>query len=450
MPEEIITPQKGPQTTFLESPADVVIYGGAAGSGKSWALGLEGLRHCRTPGFVGVYLRREWTQISKAGGLLQAMRALWEPFGGHYNGQDRVFQWGGGGSLQLAHVQRDDTCSKFDGSEIALLAFDEVQHFTEYQFFYLLSRVRSKVVRPYVRATCNPNPDSWLANFLAWWIDDEGYPRADRAGAIRWFARVQDVIVWADSPEEFAVKYPGARAMSVAFIPAKLSDNAALVDADPEYRARLEALPRVERARLLGGNWKVRPQRGDYYRRTDFPIVEAVNWLEIVATVRHWDLAATVPSDENRDPDRTAGVRLGRYRNGRWIVLDCVAGCWRAHERDELIKRVAEQDGKQCVISLPQDPGQAGKTQVEQMTRFLAPYKVQSAVESGDKETRAAPCSSQVGAHNIDVFRGDWNESFFAEIEAFPTKGIHDDRVDALNGAWIRLAKYNRMVHLFS
>ena len=439
-------PQPGPQTEFLASPADLVIYGGAAGAGKSYALGLEGLRFVRNlPGFVGVVLRREQAQIVKAGGLRDALRVLWTPTGAKFNGFRNAFRWEGGGEIQLSHVSRDDTVSKFDGTEIAWLAFDELQHFTEYQFFYLTSRLRSTCgIRPYIRATCNPDADSWLARFLGWWIDDEGNPIPERSGKIRWYLRDNDLIKWADSAEEILAAHPAASPQSATFIPAKLADNAILMREDPAYLGRLEALPRVERLRLLGGNWKVRPTRGDYFRASDFPRVDVVNIGEIVATVRHWDLAASVVSDSNPDPDYTCGVQMGRYRNGRWIVLDVICGRWRAHDRDELIVRVAQADGKACLVSLPQDPGQAGKAQVEQLTRMLQGHKVTAARETGDKATRAAPVSSQVGAKNVDLLTGHWNAEFLHMLEAFPSNSVHDDPVDALAGAFTQLSKYNK------
>lgn len=439
-------PNPGPQLEFLRSSADIVIYGGAAGGGKTYAIGLEGLRHAPTvPGFVAVYLRREQVDIKQKGGLLDAVKALWVPRGAKLNHTTLTFTWPNGGAIQLGSAQREDDVHKFDGAEICALIFDEVQHFEESQFWYLLSRNRSSCgVTPYVRGTCNPSADSWLAGFLAWWIDEEGFAVPERSGAVRWMVRRGDVVHWADTPDELHAQFPttdeqrakgeqGCYPKSVSFIAAKLSDNPMV---NKEYIANLDNLPRVERARLLGGNWKVRPSAGDYFPRTAAPIVDVADQGAIIKKIRHWDLAASEPSEVNPDPDFTAGVLLGLYRDRRWVVLDVIAGRWRAHKVEELIRRTAESDGRGVMVSIPQDPGQAGKGQAASLIKLLAGYRVTATRESGDKETRAVACAAQWQAGNIDVVRAGWNESFLVELDAFPKKGVHDDRVDGLVGSF--------------
>jgi hypothetical protein len=114
-----------------------------------------------------------------------------------------------------------------------LICFDELTHFTAHQFFYLLSRNRSTCgVRPYIRATCNPDADSWVAEFLAWWIDQEtGLPIPERTGVLRYYMRVSEKIVWADQPEDLVQHLPPQtlplgvdppRPISVTFIPASV------------------------------------------------------------------------------------------------------------------------------------------------------------------------------------------------------------------------------------
>ena len=98
----------------------------------------------------------------------------------------------------------------FDGDPPATRRFDELTHFSAHQFFYMVSRNRSTCgVRPYIRATCNPDADSWVAEFLAWWIDQEtGLPIPERAGVLRYYIRVSGKIVWADRPEELMQYIP--------------------------------------------------------------------------------------------------------------------------------------------------------------------------------------------------------------------------------------------------
>ena len=164
------------------------------------------------------------------------------------------------------------------------------------------SRCSTCGVRPYIRATCNPDADSWVAEFLAWWIDPEtGLPIPARAGVLRYYVRIAGRIAWADQPEDLMQHLPPPedlppgvdppRPISVTFIPASVFDNPALLRVNPEYLAWLLSLPLLESERLLGGNWKIRPAAGLYFKREWCAVVDQVPAdLDIV---RYWDLAAT-------------------------------------------------------------------------------------------------------------------------------------------------------------
>ena len=90
----------------------------------------------------------------------------------------------------------ETTVYGWQGAQITLICFDELTHFSAHQFFYMVSRNRSTCgVRPYIRATCNPDADSWVADFLTWWIDPEsGLPIPERAGVLRYFVRIAEKI----------------------------------------------------------------------------------------------------------------------------------------------------------------------------------------------------------------------------------------------------------------
>jgi predicted phage terminase large subunit-like protein len=437
-----IRPQPGPQETFLSSPADIAIYGGAAGGGKTWALLMEPLRHMAVKGFGAVIFRREATQITNQGGLWDAAGKLYPEIGGRPKVSPKLmYQFPSGARVTFGHLNAEAEVQSWQGSEIALICFDELTHFSRAQFFYMLSRNRSDCgVRPYVRATTNPDSESWVADFIAWWIDQEtGLPIPERAGVLRWFARVDDEVVWADSPAELAARYgvQQADAKSVTFIPANVTDNQILLKKNPEYLANLKALARVEQARLLGGNWKVRAAAGAYFRRGEVLILPVAP-RDIVATTRAWDLAATLPTDATPDPDWTAGPKIGLRSNGRYVVLDVRRDRLRADDVRTLIRQTAEIDGRGVRIKLPQDPGQAGKAQAESMVRMLAGFAVQASPVVGDKVTRAEPFAAQWQAGNVDIVAGHWNEAFLAELEAFPD-GKHDDQVDAAADAFASL-----------
>ena len=110
----------------------------------------------------------------------------------------------------------------------------------------MLSRNRSTCgVKPYVRATCNPDSDKWVADFVSWWIDqDTGYPIRERSGVIRYMCVVNNVIYWGDSPEELAKDHNimPEDCKSVTFIASQLQDNKILMKSDPSYLANLKTM----------------------------------------------------------------------------------------------------------------------------------------------------------------------------------------------------------------
>lgn len=445
-----IGPQPGPQEAFSASSADIAIYGGAAGGGKSWGLLLEPLRHVTTNAeFAAVFFRRNTTQVRNPGGLWDESSKLYPLAGAEPISHTLEWKWPAGGRVKFSHLEHEKTVYDWQGAQIPLICFDELTHFTKSQFFYLLSRNRSMCgVKPYIRATCNPDADSWVAEFIAWWIDQEtGLPIPERSGVLRYFVRINDAILWADSREELAEKYgrpdlpddhdDQVRPKSVTFIAAKLSDNQALMKADPDYRANLMAQSSVERARLLDGNWKIRPAAGMYFKRHWCRIIEsAPPGLE---EVRFWDLAATEKTDLN-DPDWTVGVRIGVARDSdRKVTRVVISDARRLREGplgvETAMKNTAIADGKRVRVGFFKDPAQAGKAQAASLVRMLAGWNVKAHDIGGDKVTLFGPFSAQCEAGVVEFVRGPWNEDVFTVLEGFP-EAKHDDDADACSGGF--------------
>ena len=153
--------------------------------------------------------------------------------------------------------------------------------------------------------------------------------------------------------------------------------------------------------------------------------------------VRAWDLASTAATG-GTDPDWTVGLKLLAAPTGRYIVLDVVRLRGSPHEVVETIMSTARQDGRSVPIGLPEDPGQAGKTQVAYFVGLLAGYYVSSSRETGSKITRAMPVASQVEARNVALLQSKWNYVFVDELRDFPN-GRKDDQVDALSRAFSML-----------
>ena len=426
--------------------SSAAIFGGAAGGGKSFALNIETLRH--TPsvkGFDAAIFRRTLADAKKPGATISKCAALYGSLGARSRSDPISWIFPNGGSVTIGHLEHEEDKLTWQSSEIALLCFDELTHFTKSQFFYMLSRNRSMCgIRPYVRATTNPDVDSWVAEFIAWWINPEtGYPIQERAGRVRWMVVLDDTIHWGDSVEEMKERF-GADALpkSVTFVPSKLSDNPALMKADPGYLANLKALPLVERERLLEGNWKIRPAAGLYFNRA---------WVEFVAAapadgmrVRYWDLAATEKTSHN-DPDWTVGVLMSR-RDNIFYVEHAIRMRASPLRVEQAILATASMDERRTAIALAQDPGQAGKTQAQQFVGKLAGYNVRTQRETGDKVTRFSPFSAQCQAGNVKIVKGPWNGAFIESLEGFP-EAAHDDDADACAGAfdYLTAAKLGRV-----
>lgn len=202
-------------------------------------------------------------------------------------------------------------------------------------------------------------------------------------------------------------------------------------------RYSISDLDRIKKA-VGAYTWEALYQQNPTPRDGAFFKVNKFNWCDSepagLVSVRAWDLGAT-----EADGDYTAGVRIGKDREGRFYVCDVKRGQWATDERDSWMRHTAGLDGRRCSIRIPQDPGQAGKSQALFMTRLFAGYPVKAQVVSGDKMTRADAFSSQVNAGNVWIVRGDWNTAYVEELRQFD-KGKHDDQVDASADAFNELA----------
>lgn len=396
--------------------------------------------------FTAVIFRRTYPMVTNEGGLWDSSTEIYPLVGGSPRQGDLEWRWASGATVRFAHLQHEKNKLDWQGAQIPLIGFDELTHFTESQFWYMLSRNRSMCgVRPYVRATTNPDADCWVAELIAWWIDQKtGLAIPERSGVVRWFVRLENTLHWAERPEELREQY-GDRVepKSFTFIGARLADNPALLKANPEYLANLLALPWVEQERLLSGNWKVRPEAGKVFNR---------NWFEIVAQAatdgavecRGWDFAATAKKQKGDDPDFTAGVKIRRH-GSLFVVRDCVADQVGPTDGDALFLNTSVQDALECrrlgvpyKIRWEQDPGQAGIKESRRLVELLQgkfsahglALDAQGVLIHGDKLTRATSLASSAKVGDVRLEVGGWNEMWLRHMHAIPD-GPHDDIMDA-------------------
>lgn len=194
--------------------------------------------------------------------------------------------------------------------------------------------------------------------------------------------------------------------------------------------------------RAVGGEYAIAsqlqqspvPRSGGMFKKKDFEMIDSAP--EGLITARGWDLAGS----KTKTSAWTTGVKIGMTRGPkpRFFVLDSVRIRGLPHEVDELLLRTTQIDGHSCVQDIPQDPGQAGKSQVASFAALLSGFVFYFSPETGDKVTRAKPFASAVGGANVSVVRAEWAAAFINEICRFPA-GTWRDQVDAASRAFARL-----------
>ena len=435
------------QLLFLSSRANICIYGGAAGGGKTWSLFTDPLKHIHVPGFGCVEFRRTMPEVTAEGGMWDESLKMYPEYDGEPNLTKHFWTFPKGSRVTFAGLQYETSVNDWRGSQIAGIHFDQLETFTRHQFFYMLSRNRSLCgVLPYIRATCNPEP-GWLAEFLDWWIAEDGYADLSRSGKIRWLVVESDVVYWADTKEELKERFPNIQPKSVTFIPSTVYDNRILLENDPGYIANLQAMSLVDRERLLGdaergGNWKIKPEAGNVFNRKWFGVLpdweKSRNWSFVI----RWDFAATERSVANDDPDYTTWCVMGREpKTGEVIILESgqkrlnPSGVYdEFRSRCEYWRDYLAGYGFSLKVRWEREPGSASKREAQLFTQLVPWADARSVPSTGSKLDRARPLAAQAEHGFVSVVRGEWNEMWLNHMHSQPAD--HDDMMDAATGGY--------------
>ena len=449
----LVCPQAGPQWAFMRSDADVAGCGGARGGGKTVGLLMDPIYDLHRQDFAAVLFRREYPEIEMEGGLWDSSRRIrgrngkmlpfYPALRGVPHQSNLEWTFPSGASIRFAHMQHVWDTDKWLGGQIPWIGFDQLESFEERQFWDMFSCNRSLCgAHNRIRFSCNPDPDHFLRRLLSWWIDDEtGLPNPDRAGAKRWFARTGDgEIYWGDTKDE-VLRFCGSESdpLSFAFFPSTVFDNPILLNGDPAYISKLKMLPRVDRERMLGGNWNVRNTAGSFFMEEQFVKVKVAP--PCVAEVRYWDTAASPMRGDGSKQSATAGVRIGLLENGMTVIKHVFRDYLTAHEVDKAMRAVARSDGQGVEVWIEQEPGGSGKARGEDQVRKMGGYIVQMNPVHESKGQRASIFASQVQAGNVMVVEGPWNGAYFRELENFDGSQKNADQVDASSGGYLMLTE---------
>ena len=225
----IFKPNEGPQTDFLAAPETDVLYGGAAGGGKSYAMLVDPLRYAHRAAHRALILRRSMPELRE---LIDKSRELYpRAFPGcKFREVEKVWTFPSGCKIEFGFLERDADVYRYQGQAYSWIGFDEITHLsTEFSWNYLSSRLRTTdpEITPYMRCTANPG------GVGATWVKK----------------RYVD-------PNEPNETFTGDDGLTRRFIPARLEDNPYLAK-DGRYEQMLNALPDVQRKQLLEGNWDV-------------------------------------------------------------------------------------------------------------------------------------------------------------------------------------------------
>lgn len=227
------------QQRFMESWQDEVLYGGAAGGGKSEALVVEALRQADKAAYKGLILRKTFTQMGEL--IDKSMSYYPRAFPGcRYNSSAHTWTFPSGARIRFGHLQHETDKLQYQGQAFDFIAFDELTHFQQSEYMYLMSRNRPNApgMRCYIRASANPGGigHGWVKSRFV----DAAQP---------------EKTIWEKVKIKMSDGSEIKRWMSRCFIPAKVTDNPILMENDPRYIVRLASMPYAERQGLLYGDW---------------------------------------------------------------------------------------------------------------------------------------------------------------------------------------------------
>lgn len=410
-----VVPQEGKQEAVFRMIAnnevDFMLMGGSRGGGKSELLTMIPLLYCQDPGFRGVFLRREYSEIMGANGIWEKTQNMYPLFKATPNITDKMWKFPSKSNVRMRHLFHENDKESFRGQGYSFIGIDEIDQFSEGSVQFLMTCLRSEAkMNSFMVGTLNPSK-SWCLHLVEYYLNDEGFPDPDKFGDIRWFVVKDGEFLFGPSEEYFKENHPECvyiqlpnqeepiyvRPKRFTFCFFSVMDNKALLDANPVYVSELQNLPDHERMTQLYGNWYAEPSGQSLWKRTwvrgengekvksvrDIP--QGIKWF------RATDKGYSEPNDVYKSPDFTAtSCKIGKDRDGQyWLVGDFideytdteqlklqpkerVLGRVRklAGERDTILIKQAKFDGDDTTWIFTKDTGGAATDHRYTLARF--------------------------------------------------------------------------------
>lgn len=391
------------QWRFALAEEREVMFGGAAGGGKTIAMLAAALMYVDKPSYRALVLRRTYADLALPGAPMDLADQWLHGTDAKRKDAGREWHFPSGAKLVFGYMATDGDRYRYQSSRWDFVGFDEASQFTETQLRYLFTRLRQDKVHSELplrmRLASNPG------------------------GASHIYLKDRYVKPLVESREKI-------------FIPANLADNPHLdVEA---YRDMLAELDPYTRAQMEHGNWDAEPT-GGYFDITKMAVVPEHlsngNWNNAVIC-RAWDLAASAVGDY------AVGAKVAYDRKvGIWRVLDVVRIKAEPLQLERVMRATAQKDGHGITQVIEQELGSAGKLAMRDIRqRWLLGYPTSAAAPSGDKITRARLPASLMAAGDVELAPGRWNDDYYAELLSFPN-GKNDDQVDATGHAFAWIIK---------
>lgn len=422
-----------------------ILFGGAAGGGKSWGLLGAASQFFDVPGYSALILRRRFRDLALPGALMPVSQSWWANTDAKYNKQDHNWTFPSGAVLQFGYLEHENDHLQYQSSSFQFIGFDEVTQFPEHQYRYMFSRLRRpddvgddvstalSQVPLRMRGATNPGGPGHE------WVKK------------RWGIHM------------FGGRATGTNTKSRRFVPSRIEDNIYLDQVS--YRRSLAELSDVTRQQLEHGDWSAQSTGGIFHpdmiriiRADDLP--DRSYWQQIV---RHWDLAASEVTEAEPNPDYTAGAKLlqvgmpppsvlDHFRKNiglelppppYWIIMDMKRARKSPDGVESMVSTTAHQDGLTVPISIEQERGSSGKSLIDSYRRNVVPgYELYRLWLKGDKVKRAAIFAAMVNKGRVFAVEGAYVDAMLDELGIFNgDKDNHDDQVDALSGAFEQLPR---------